>query len=97
IRSEKAISYCVKYVTKINPQKPNYIPKILTSAGIGKGYFYDQDRVEKNFYVPKSETDETDESYRLRGGQKIALPIYYRNKIYTDEEREKLWIEHQEL
>ena len=23
---------------------------------------------------------------------KLALPIYYRNKIYTEEEREKLWI-----
>ena len=24
------------------------------------------------------------------------LPIYYKNKIYTDEEKEKLWIEKQE-
>ena len=23
----------------------------------------------------------------------MALPIYYRNKIYTEEEKEKLWLE----
>ena len=34
----------------------------------------------------------TDESYRLRNGHKVALPMYYRNKIYTDDEREDLWI-----
>ena len=32
------------------------------------------------------------DSYRLPNGAKSALPIYYRNKIYTDEEKEKLWL-----
>ena len=32
------------------------------------------------------------ETYILPSGTRTALPIYYRNKIYTDEEREKLWI-----
>ena len=34
----------------------------------------------------------TIEHYTTRNGIKLALPIYYRNKIYTDEQREKLWI-----
>ena len=25
-------------------------------------------------------------------GHKIAIPMYWRNKLYTDEEKEKLWI-----
>ena len=32
-------------------------------------------------------------SYRCKNGAKINLPIYYRNKIYTEEERELLWIQ----
>ena len=36
---------------------------------------------------------ETNETYRLRNGAKINLPIYYRNKLYTEEERELLWIQ----
>ena len=32
----------------------------------------------------------------LRSGRKINLPDYYKRKIYTEEEREKLWIEKQE-
>ena len=29
---------------------------------------------------------------RVKNGGKTALPIYYRNKIYSEEEREKLWL-----
>ena len=37
-------------------------------------------------------TPSTNENYRLNNGGKTALPIYYRNKIYSEEEREKLWL-----
>ena len=40
-------------------------------------------------YVPHG----TLEEYRGVDGIKKGLPIYYRNLIYTEEEREKLWIE----
>ena len=36
---------------------------------------------------------QTRQTYRLPNGAKSALPIYYRNKIYTEDEREKLWIQ----
>jgi len=35
---------------------------------------------------------ETKEYYRTRDGIKLALPIYYRNKIYKEEEKEILWL-----
>ena len=41
----------------------------------------------------KNKGNETSETYRTNTGHKIALPIYWRNKIYTEEEREKLWIQ----
>ena len=36
---------------------------------------------------------ETIETYRLRNGAKINLPIYYRNKLFTEKERELLFID----
>ena len=34
--------------------------------------------------------------YKLPNGAEIPLPQYYRNYIYSEEEKEKLWIEKQE-
>ena len=39
------------------------------------------------------ENGETKETYINSQRFKMALPMYYRNKIYTEEEREKLWLE----
>jgi len=85
--NEKTINYIVKYVNKTDQKHKEYESKILTSAGIGKKYIERKDS-EINKYNEK----ETEERYTTRQGLKIAMPIYYRNKIYTEEEREKLWI-----
>ena len=50
-------------------------------------------RNHKNGTITHKKNGETDETYRTRKGLKLALPIYYRNKIYAEEEKEKLWIE----
>jgi len=86
--NEKTINYIVKYVNKTDKDHPNYNSKILTSAGIGNKYLERIDS-KKNKYNPI----ETKETYTTRQGIKLNLPIYYRNKIYTEEEREKLWLE----
>ncbi|AXH76574.1 MAG: replication initiator protein [Microviridae sp.] len=83
----KTINYIIKYVTKIDEKHPDYKSIILTSPGIGDRYTKKGDH-----YNNKYNGKETDETYRLPTGQKMALPIYWRNKIYTDEEREKLWL-----
>ena len=36
---------------------------------------------------------QTIETYRLRNGSKINLPIYYRNQLFTEEEREALFLD----
>ena len=86
--NEKTINYIVKYVNKTDEKHKEYNSKILTSAGIGKNYINRIDS-KKNKYKDKK----TKETYTTRQGIKLALPIYYRNKIYTEEEKEKLWIE----
>ena len=68
-------------------QHKNFSPIILCSAGIGENYLSRSDS-ELNRFRGK----QTTETYRLRNGTKLNLPIYYRNKIYTDEEREQLFL-----
>jgi hypothetical protein len=85
--NERTINYVVKYINKADNKHKEYNSKVLTSAGIGKNYI-DRTDAEKNKY-----NENTKETYTTRQGTKLALPIYYRNKIYTEEEREKLWIE----
>lgn len=85
---ERCVNYVMKYVTKVDKDHEGFVGKILTSKGIGSGYIGGWDAGQRKFKKGK-----TDETYRLKSGNKIALPTYYRNKIYSEEEREKLWIE----
>lgn len=83
---EQTINYCVKYILK-NDEKHNYVSKIYTSPGIGKGY-----KETGEFGQHTFKGKETKDYYRLNTGFKMRNPIYYRNMLYTEEEREKLWI-----
>lgn len=86
--NEKTCTYVTKYITKRDKKHKDFIPTILCSAGIGAGYLNRADS-ELNRY----RESKTNETYRLRNGVKLNLPIYYRNKLYTDEEREQLFLE----
>lgn len=85
----RTVNYVVKYISKQDLDHKEYMPKILTSAGIGKGYMERLDAI-LNQYNPFGETNE---AYRTPTGHKQKLPIYYRNHIYSENEREALWIE----
>ena len=71
---------------KMDKKHKEYKGIILSSKGIGVNYTL------KNGKDNKYKGKDTREYYTTRQGNKIALPIYYRNKLYTDEEREILWI-----
>lgn len=83
----KTVNYIIKYITKRDEKHKTYKSKILTSAGIGKTYIERLD-AGKNKYKGV----DTDEAYRTDNGYKMSLPIYWRNKIYTEDEREQLWL-----
>lgn len=85
--NERTINYIVKYVTKIDNDHKGYIAKILASAGIGNNYDKDSMHM-KHKYRGK----DTIEYYTLPNGFKCALPIYYRNKMWNEQEREQLWL-----
>ena len=64
-----------KYMTKADIDHPNFVGRVLCSKGIGAGYTKREDA--NNHKYTKGKTNET---YRLRNGAKINLPIYYRSK-----------------
>lgn len=86
--NEQTVNYITKYINKTDILHSQYKPKILTSPGIGKNY-----ERSINAIYNKYKKENTNETYTNRQGYKLALPVYYRNKIYSEEEREKLWIE----
>lgn len=87
--NEKTVNYIVKYVSKTDKLHRNFTPKVLASTrpAIGSNYFGTSKAKLNEF-----RGEETREYYKTYSGIKLPLPIYYRNKIYSDEERESLWI-----
>ena len=86
--NQATVNYITKYIFKADEKHKNYVPKILCSSGIGSNY-------ENSYNATKNKFngEGTKETYRTNNGQQIALPTYYRNKLYSEEEREKLWLQ----
>lgn len=86
--NEQTVNYIIKYVTKKDEKYTTYKSRILTSPGIG-GNYTKTGNYKRNTFIG----DTTDETYRTSTGHKISMPVYWRNKIYTDEQREELWLQ----
>lgn len=84
----QTINYIAKYITKTDLEHKGYIPQIFASAGIGNNYT--KKLINKQIHTFRGK--DTIEYYRYPNGTKCNLPIYYRNKLFTDEQREELWI-----
>jgi hypothetical protein len=84
----KTINYVIKYVTKYDIKHRFYKQAILCSAGIGRNYTETEAAKKTKFNGNKTKT-----TYTTETGHQIAMPIYWRNKIYTEKEREKLWMQ----
>lgn len=83
----QTINYIVKYVTKIDTVHKDYKAQIFASPGIGSSYLKTFEAKTSYKYRPHNSR----EFYTLKNGVKVGLPIYYRNKLYSEREREKLW------
>jgi hypothetical protein len=83
--NEKTINYIIKYVMKIDKKHPNYKSKIMASNGLGSGYLKRNDVNNHKFKGEK-----TIREYRTKQGYKMALPKYYENNIWNEEERESM-------
>lgn len=90
--NEKSINYMTKYVTKIDSDHKGFVGQIFCSPGIGSSYLTEY---RKSFHQFKGK--ETKDYYVNSKGYKLALPIYYRNKLYNEHQREILWINRLDL
>lgn len=76
----------IKIHDKKDMDNPEYTGKVLCSPGLGAGYVK---RIGKRH---EWKGEETKENYYTRQGTYIALPKYYKYKLFTEEQREQLWI-----
>lgn len=86
--SDRTINYITKYITKVDLLHKYYKPLILCSPGIGRAY-----KNSYNYQLNIFKGEKTKETYTNQQGFQMNLPVYYRNYIYSDEERELLWIQ----
>lgn len=89
--NSKTINYITKYMLKINENCPEFIGKVFCSQGIGRGY-ENSTNARRNRY----QGERTIETYKAEDGRELPMPKYYHDKIYSEEEREKLWVIKQE-
>lgn len=85
--SDKAVGYITKYIYKPDETHPGFYPKIYASKGIGKGFINSPTAQEMKRLGPDAK-----QYLRLKDGRKVDIPIYYRNKLFGQETREKIWI-----
>lgn len=84
----RSVNYMSKYMLKVDIKHPTFKQIVLASAGIGAGYF---DRL-AYLWQKQNYKNINVATYTFRNGTKMAMPKYYKNKIFTEKEREKMWI-----
>lgn len=86
--NEKTINYVTKYITKIDLEHRGYYGKKLVSPGIGREYV-NRPTIKK---AHEYKDENTNEQYAGRGSIKGSIPMYWRQKIWSEKQREKLTI-----
>lgn len=84
--SSRTANYITKYMLKEDVNHKWFTGRVFTSAGIGKGYIKRSGTIWKRF-----KGKDTNDNYTCENGQEVAMPAYYKRKLYTDEQREALW------
>lgn len=86
--NKKRIMYCISYITDgVDPKTlilpKERKPKVFCSPGLGKSYVTNLNR---NNHIINDSFNRFNLSVNL-GGYNYAMPRYYQNKIFTDEEK----------
>lgn len=86
--NSRSVNYMTKYMLKVDIKHPSFKQIVLASARIGAGYM---DRLDY-LWQKQNYKNINVATYTFRNGTKMAMPKYYKNKIFTEKEREKMWI-----
>ena len=84
----KTINYVTKYMLKENENFKKFKPKVLASQKIGVGFI----ERNKRFYKYKEKNGEIEANTKMEylDGRETYLIKYYKEKLYTTEERENI-------
>lgn len=84
----KTINYITKYMLKENENFKEFKPKVLASQKIGIGFI----ERNKRFYKYKEKNGEIEANTKMEylDGRETYLIKYYKEKLYTTEERENI-------
>lgn len=86
--NSRSVNYMTKYMLKVDVKHPEFKQIVLTSPGIGAEYM---DRLD--YLWQKQNYKKIDvATYTFRNGVKMAMPKYYKDKIFTEREKEVMWI-----
>lgn len=77
-----------KYMLKVDIKHPEFKQIVLASPGIGSEYFDRLDWLWQKQNYKKIEVP----TYTFRNGTKMAMPKYYKDKLFTEKERNTMWI-----
>lgn len=86
--NSKSVNYMTKYMLKVDIKHPEFKQIVLASKGIGAGYMDRLDYLWQKQNYKKINVA----TYTFRNGTKMSMPKYYKNKIFTEKEREVMWI-----
>lgn len=86
--NSRSVNYMTKYMLKVDIKHPLFKQIVLASPGLGAGYM---DRLDY-LWQKQNYKNINVATYTFRNGTKMAMPKYYKNKIFTEKEREKMWI-----
>lgn len=86
--NSKSVNYMTKYMLKVDTKHPEFKQIVLSSPGIGSGYFNRLDWLWQKQNYKKIEVP----TYTFRNGTKMAMPKYYKDKLFTEKERNQMWI-----
>lgn len=86
--NSRSVNYMTKYMLKVDIKHPTFRQIVLASSGIGAGYM---DRLDYLWQKQNYRTINV-ATYTFRNGTKMAMPKYYKNKIFTEKEKEVMWI-----
>lgn len=76
----------IKIHDKKDEDNPDYISIVLCSKGLGANY------AKENQLKHKWDGEKTIITYKAHNGQDLPLPRYYKTTIYTDNQRQLLWL-----
>jgi len=86
--NSRSVNYMTKYMLKVDIKHPEFIQTVLASPGIGSGYFKRLDWLWQKQNYNKLEIP----TYTFRNGTRMAMPKYYKDKIFSEKERNKMWV-----